>query len=191
MTYERSRFAKHGLVAFLGILAMPGVAGAQDDQQQEERTVFRGGDGEDSVSGDFKSITLTANPLTGLVGRMSVNIEYLPTVHHAIVINPSVWAIPSALTFVGLEISYHYYAGTRGAEGFYCGPSIGAFSGGCIDCEKETVYGVAFDAGFQHMFRDGLTIGAGFGLAAAWIGSESEDVVFPLPRVLFTLGYSL
>lgn len=36
----------------------------------------------------FKSIALTANPLSLILLRIGANIEYLPATHHALVLNP-------------------------------------------------------------------------------------------------------
>src|SRR5262245_54442581 len=37
---------------------------------------------------EFKHVTITANPLSLILTRIGLNVEYLPIKHHAIVLNP-------------------------------------------------------------------------------------------------------
>src|SRR5262245_55119182 len=42
----------------------------------------------DEEKDEFKSVAITANPLSLILTRFGVNVEYLPVTHHAIVANP-------------------------------------------------------------------------------------------------------
>jgi hypothetical protein len=169
----------------------------------------------------FKHLTLTANPLSLLIGRVGVNVEYLPVPHHAIVANPFYWSasdttsigdtsIKDTYSSFGGELGYHFYTGSKGANGFYAGPSLilmttststDAKIGSSTVSTSNSVfaYGGAFDIGGQHVFDGGFTIGGGAGVMALNSATSSTSngtssstfkVSGVLPRVLFTIGYS-
>jgi hypothetical protein len=80
---------------------------------------------------ELKHLTLTANPLSLILTRVGVNVEYLPIKHHAIVLNPYFQAASAGsddnkttYTNFGAELGYHFYTGDRGANGFFVGPSL-------------------------------------------------------------------
>lgn len=159
----------------------------------------------------FKKVSITANPLSILVGRYSFNVEYMLEKHHGLIVVPSFWSLKSSTgdievkyNYVGGELGYHYYTGERGANGFFIGPSAvfmsmstSASGGGSSASGSATVYGGAIDLGGQHVARNGFTVGGGFGLmyvkASSKIDGSSEPsikVEGVLPRLLFTMGYS-
>jgi hypothetical protein len=162
----------------------------------------------------FRPLALTVNPLTLLFGRVGANVEVLPAEHHGIMLNPyfSNVSLETAETKTeffswGGELGYHFYTGKKGANGFFIGPSFvftrthanaECVNVGCsVDPEVEfTTYGAALDLGAQHVFDNGITLGGGGGLMYLKSSAEAEgDTVLQfegvLPRVLFTVGYSI
>lgn len=160
----------------------------------------------------FKRITLTANPLSLLQTRLSMNVEIMLAKHHGLIVVPSIWGLmeyneySDLYTYVGGELGYHYYTGQRGANGFFAGPSFMYFTD-----SKEHLIGFALDIGGQHVARNGFTIGGGVGLM--WIEMIQSEILSPIstvfiseapknkpvgglriegltPRLLFTIGYS-
>ncbi len=184
-------------------------ARAQDEADETKETAK-------SDSG-FKPLALTLNPLTLILGRIGLNIEYLPAPHHGIMLNPyfsSMTAesdsLKTSYSSFGGELGYHFYSGERGANGFFIGPQAVFISStakdecktsGCVivgDPEATfTAYGVALDLGWQHVGESGFTIGVGGGFMYLKSSSEtstsSTTVKFEgsIPRLLFTIGYSL
>jgi hypothetical protein len=166
---------------------------------------------------EFKHVTITANPLSLILTRIGLNVEYLPIKHHAIVLNPY-FQVASAgtddnktsYTNFGAELGYHFYTGERGANGFFVGPSLLYMRSNVTDkatvagqtaeaSSNMDVYGAALDIGGQHVTKGGFTIGGGIGamyLKASASGSAngqtSSTVKFDgvLPRFLLTVGYS-
>jgi hypothetical protein len=177
-----------------------------------ERDAPRGSQ-QDSGSG-FRPLALTLNPITLLLGRVGLNVEYMPAAHHGIMLNPyfsSASAETDALRTNyfswGGELGYHFYTGKKGANGFFVGPSFvftrTTMGTECIDagCTLEpeiefTTYGVAVDFGGQHVFDNGFTIGGGGGLmylksSASAGGGSFIKFEGTIPRMLFTIGYSI
>jgi hypothetical protein len=150
------------------------------------------------------------------IERIGVNAEYLPARHHGIMVNPFVQftsagsdALKTSYTNFGGELGYHYYTGTKGANGFFIGPSAivmvsnstttANISGQSSQASTSTTaFGGALDLGGQHVFDNGFTIGGGVGVMYL-VASTSDNqqtsstakVAGVLPRVLFTVGYSL
>jgi hypothetical protein len=169
------------------------------------------------VDDPFRSIALTANPLSLILGRIGVNIEWLPTTHHAIIANPfgqfasageenSLTGKTSYTNFGG-ELGYRFYTGSRGANGFFIGPfatiltsnstTSRATSTGKVEASTSFLaYGGGLDLGGQHVFKNGFTIGGGAGLvyltSSASGTNSSSTIKFEgvLPRFLLTAGYS-
>jgi len=175
------------LAVALGIVAVGTNAEAQEasdaDSSVEEPE-------EAETPKGFKHFSVTGNALNVFLFRLSANFEYLPVPHHAIMITPSIGGIPGLLGMTGIEVGYHFYSGSKGANGFFVGPSLLAYRfdvftiGGLA---SANIYGIAIDVGGQHIFDGGFTLGAGMGMARWW-GADGEAVTFP--RILFTLGYS-
>lgn len=167
----------------------------------------------------LKRVAITANPLSILVGRWSVNFEFLPARHHAIIVVPSLWTMSatsnfgsdkteSSFRYLGGELGYHFYTGNRGANGFFVGPSLVYMnmkvtdtvtnSAGTTEASaSSSLYGVALDIGGQHVWKNGFTIGGGGGLMWVKVKDDTKGTSEPsvkvsgtLPRFLFTIGYS-
>ena len=175
------------LVVALGIVAVGTNAEAQEaseaDSSEEEPE-------EAETPKGFKHYTFTGNALNVIVLRISANFEYLPVPHHAIVINPSIWGVPGVFGMTGIEVGYHYYSGSKGANGFFFGPSLLAYRFDVLTIgglASANIYGIAIDVGGQHIFGGGFTLGAGMGMARWW-GADGGSETWP--RILFTLGYS-
>jgi len=127
----------------------------------------------------FKSVALEGNPLAILVGRYSVDLEYLPFAHHALHVTPfGYYALPGVsdqLTGFGGEVGYRWYSGNHGPEGFFAGASFvageleyrhNATVSGPLDASDDTSFvelGGAIDAGYQILLLGNLAVGVGAG----------------------------
>ncbi len=161
---------------------------------------------------EIKRFTITANPLSIAVGRYSINVEYMLSKHNGLIAVPSLWMLSASSAdvewkyrYLGGELGYHFYTGDRGANGFFVGPSLvymnmntSMSAPGIPDSSASTsVYGVAIDAGGQHVAHNGFTIGGGVGFMYLKVATKPEGASKPsinlsgvLPRFLFTIGYS-
>jgi len=170
----------------------------------------------EDAGGEFRQFAILANPLALSIGRYSVQVEYLPALHHAIVLNPVYTHAPvkytangqeidaGSLNGFGGEIGYKYYTGKKGPNGFYVGPSFlfASYSSslpGTAD-KSFTSFGGAVDVGGQAVLG-GFTIGGGFGLQVTKTSEDIETENFNFasaiiagggwrPRALFTIGYA-
>lgn len=152
-----------------------------------------------------------------MLGRIGVNVEWLPTTHHAIMVNPfgqfasageetSIGGKTSYTNFGG-ELGYRFYTGDRGANGFFIGPVVTLLTSSSTTTQNVNgartegstsflAYGGGLDLGGQHVFKNGVTIGGGVGAmylaSSASSGASSTTIKFEgvLPRLLFTAGYS-
>ncbi|WP_394836621.1 hypothetical protein LVJ94_06900 [Pendulispora rubella] len=172
---------------------------------------------------DFKRVALVINPLAIGIGRYSIQGEYLPMPHHAITLNPFFAHIPvtvslngqdvdaGSLNGFGGELGYRFYTGTKGANGFFVGPSLlfasYSQSSGNADASKSKSsdsflnYGAALDIGGQAVIGPGIVVGGGFGLqytkTSEDINTDNLNLASAVvagggvrPRFLFALGYS-
>ena len=168
---------------------------------------------------DYKHFSIVANPLALTIGRYSVQVEWLPALHHALTLNPFYTHVSAGTlttngvdedlgTFSGggAELGYRFYSGKKGPNGFFVGPSVlfGDYSqsGGGGSNGSFTSVGGAIDIGGQGVVGPGIVIGGGFGLQ--WTknskdyGSTSDlnwasAIVAgggTRPRFLFTVGYA-
>jgi hypothetical protein len=165
----------------------------------------------------FKSFALEANPLASAIGRYSVQAEWLPAMHHALVLNPHIdhtsydigvaqnVSISENLTGFGAELGYRFYTGEKGANGFYVGPSLlvahySASASGFPGTSFSSV-GAAVDAGGQFIIGPGVVVGFGFGLQYTSVSGDADTSGLPLaaavfagggvrPRTLLTVGYA-
>jgi hypothetical protein len=128
----------------------------------------------------FKSIGVQGNPLGFVIGRYSIDLEYLPAAHHAAHVTAAyTYALPGVddqLTGFGGEVGYRYYTGLYGPHGFFAGASflVGAFEyihGDPQNLPKnpsnDTQYvqlGGAIDVGYQLIFLGNFCLGAGVGV---------------------------
>jgi hypothetical protein len=171
-------------------------------------------DGDD----DLKHIALEVNPLGLAIGRYSISAEYLLAKHHALTLSPFYANAPvtatingkeidgGALTGFGGELGYRYYTGSKGANGFFVGPSalFGVYSqsapGGATS-QSFSAIGGAVDIGGQAIIGPGIVIGGGFGLQYTKNSEELDTANLNLasaviagggvrPRFLLSLGYS-
>lgn len=159
----------------------------------------------------FHPLALTLNPLSLLLGRYGLNVEYVFVPHHGVILNPYGWfssaeagSVKSSYTNYGAELGYHFYSGTNGASGFFVGPSAlymtataTTEAGGAKAEVNFSAYGLAVDLGGQAVTKAGFTIGAGVGVMYLKTSTTSNlasgtflkwDGV--LPRFLFTIGWS-
>jgi hypothetical protein len=136
-----------------------------------------------------KHLAILANPLSLLANRFSVQVEWVPTKHHALVANPFFFHTNRKHTEdgvaydlgdqngLGAELGYRYYTGTHGPNGFFVGPSlvVASFykSGGEPRAQEKTfsltnpenynAYGAALDIGGQFLVGPGVVFGVGVG----------------------------
>jgi hypothetical protein len=164
----------------------------------------------------FRSIDLQANPLGIVVGRYSLDLEYLPAPHHAVHLTPvGYYAIPATADFFqgfGAEAGYRWYSGSDGPEGIFVGGSflIGGYeyahtpaSPSPLDPADDTQFvsvGGAIDAGFQWVALGNFAFGAGAGVAYTattqqprfgYANHSWEDLVYGSgfrPRLLLSVG---
>ena len=83
-----------------------------------------------------KHVAIEANLLSLLVSRVSLQVEWVPGTHHALVANPFFFHASRKHTQdgvaydlgdqngIGTELGYRYYTGSRGPNGFFVGPSL-------------------------------------------------------------------
>lgn len=128
----------------------------------------------------FRSVAVQGNPLSFIIGRYSLDLEYLPAPHHALHATPFYeYALPGTddqLTGFGAEVGYRFYSGSHGAHGFFAGASFLAAELEYIhgnptpiplDHASDTQYielGGALDVGYQLIFLGAFAAGAGVGL---------------------------
>lgn len=136
-----------------------------------------------------KRFEVGVNPLSLIVNRYSVQFEWVPSTHHALVANPFFFHTNRKHTEngvaydlgdqngIGAELGYRLYTGTHGPNGFFLGPSLvfGSFykSGGEPRADEKTfaltspanynAYGAAFDIGGQFIAGPGVLFGVGVG----------------------------
>jgi hypothetical protein len=156
-----------------------------------------------------RPIAITLSPIPVVWGRFSGTFEVQLAPHHSLLASPNVllfdadrggrnnllsWGFGFASTHsssLGLELGYHYwFHWSRTLSGPFLGPSLllgsttDANAGATADA--QTYWGVALDAGGQHVFSGGFTLGGGIGVAYAHM-ADSHAVY---PRVLLQIGWS-
>ena len=164
--------------------------------------------------GEYRAQSIELNPLAFAIGRFGINYEYLPAVHHALVVNPHFdrassdiavtdsQSVSQSFSGFGAEAGYRYYTGHRGPNGFFAGPSLilGAYSASLpSDRVGFTQWGVALDAGAKTFIGRDFTLGAGVGLQ--WTHASHQFGDLPIaasaiasdglkPRLLAEAGYA-
>lgn len=167
------------------------------------------------VESTHKSMTVNVNPLSFGIGRYGADFQYLPFAHHAIVVNPffamtkaevrsgTQTAYEQKFSGIGGELGYRFYSSERGASGFFVGPSLiaGAYTASATGAERVSFrsIGYAVDIGGQHILKNGITIGGGFGMQYTSVNKDFSDLPLTAavlagggwrPRFLLALGYS-
>jgi hypothetical protein len=182
--------AASGAAIGIALLAAAGTARAEDI------------DGEPR----FKSVGVQGNPLDFIIGRYSLDLEFLPAPHHALHATPYYeYALPGTadqLTGFGGEIGYRYYTGEHGPHGFFAGASFlvsvleyihGNPANVPKDQADDTQYvqlGGALDAGYQIIVLGNLCVGAGAGLqyTVDTIDPQFEYVSHPWHDLVYGWG---
>ncbi len=170
---------------------------------------------------EIKRLSLELNPLGLAIGRYSVQGEYMLARHHAVTLNPFYAHAPVTVTVNGQsadagslngfggELGYRFYTGSKGANGFFVGPSFlfGAYSqsGGIGPASTAsssfTSIGGALDVGGQFIIGPGVVLGFGGGLQYTSSGRDGDTSNLNLasaviagggirPRALLAVGYS-
>jgi hypothetical protein len=164
--------------------------------------------------GPYSPFTLSWNPLGLIVGgRVSIQGEWVPTTHHAVVLSPHFVhtsadvslatenQVSQTFTGVGAELGYRYYTGHRGTNGVFIGPSVigGVYNASLPnDDHAFTDIGGALDVGFKGIIANHLAIGGGVGIEYLHVSHDFGDLpTAPAaiaasgvkPRLLFELGY--
>jgi len=170
---------------------------------------------------EIKHFSIELNPLGVAIGRYSLQGEYMLAKHHAVTLNPFFNHTPvtytvngkdidgGALNGFGGEAGYRFYTGSKGANGFFVGPSFlfGSYSADAPSgtpggkSQSFTSVGGAVDLGGQAIIGPGIVIGAGAGLQYTATSEElnTDNLnVAPAaiagggirPRFLLALGFS-
>lgn len=176
-------------------------------------------DADNKAKEDFHPFAIEANPLSAAIGRYSIQAEYLPMRHHALVLNPHFDHVNASVTSTvngvktsysegftggGAELGYRFYTGDHGANGFYIGPSFlfGAYSTSLGDQKSSfTTLGGAIDLGGQALIAKHVVLGGGFGLQYTKASKDFGNSDLPLtaailagggirPRFLLSVGYA-
>ncbi len=174
----------------------------------------------DADEPELKRISLELNPLAFAIGRYGVNGEYMLARHHAVVLNPfyAHAAVTStlngkeldggSLSGFGGEAGYRFYTGSKGANGFFVGPSVlfatYSQSGGLANAPSQsfTSVGGALDVGGQFIIGPGVVVGFGGGVQYTSVSKDAGDTSSlnlasaiiagggVRPRILLAVGYS-
>ena len=163
----------------------------------------------------FKSVDLQGNPLGVVIGRYSLDLEYLPLPHHALHLTPvGYFALPGwadQYFGYGAEIGYRWYSGVDGPQGFFVGGSalVGSFTyvhtaqpEVPLDMSDNTTFaqlGAAVDVGYQIVCLGNFAVGAGAGLSFTHdtqtphfeAGNTHDDLLYGAglrPRALLSVG---
>jgi hypothetical protein len=159
---------------------------------------------------ELKQYVIEVNPLATIIGRWSIQGEYLPAVHHAITLNPfythaGVAASANgtgvdlgSLSGFGGELGYRFYTGRKGPNGFFVGPSFlfasySASGGVNLDgstggSSSFTSVGGAIDIGGQGVIGPGVVVGGGFGLQWTKTSRTFETTNFNVARDIIASG---
>jgi len=161
----------------------------------------------------YKQFAIIVNPLALSINRYSIQGEYLPSLHHAITLNPfythaSITTSDvdlGSLSGFGGELGYKFYSGKKGPNGFFVSPSFlfAAYSQSITGAPSQsfTSVGGAIDIGGQGVIGDGFIIGGGFGLqwtkTSKSVDTDNYNLTSAIiagggtrPRFLFTIGYA-
>jgi hypothetical protein len=152
---------------------------------------------------------VTLNPLPLAWGRLSANVELLLAPHHAVFASPNLllihadrggpsnplsqgfgFATRTSVSF-GVELGYHYFLSSQWSlRGPFLGPALllGATTDASVGdaTHLQAYWGVAFDAGWQEVFKGGFTIGGGLGLGLV----HMADTTAIFPRFLIQAGWT-
>jgi hypothetical protein len=178
----------------------------------------------DDDSPEIKRLSLELNPLGLAIGRYSIQGEYMLARHHAVTLNPFYAHAPVTVTVNGKdidagslngfggELGYRFYTGSKGANGFFVGPSVifGSYSqsggvtapGAASTDSSFTSIGGAVDVGGQFIIGPGVVLGFGGGLQYTKTSQDNGDTSNlnlasaiiagggVRPRALLAVGYS-
>jgi len=168
---------------------------------------------------EIKRLSLELNPLGLAIGRYSIQGEYMLARHHAVTLNPFYAHAPVTITVNGQdvdggslngfggELGYRFYTGSKGANGFFVGPSVlfGSYSQsggvGTASSDSFTSIGGAVDVGGQFIIGPGVVLGFGGGLQYTKTSQDIDTANLNLasaiiagggvrPRALLAVGYS-
>ena len=163
---------------------------------------------------ELKRISLELNPLGLAVGRYSIQGEYMLARHHAVTLNPFFTSTSikvndvevGSLTGFGGELGYRFYTGSKGANGFFAGPSVlfASYSSSPVGggaSQSFTALGGAVDIGGQFIIGPGVVLGFGGGLQYTKNSEDLNTANLNLasaviagggvrPRALLAVGYS-
>lgn len=146
----------------------------------------------------YRKWAVELNPAAIFIERYSVNVEWMPALHHAIIANPHFDTVSTGVSVRigsqvteyeeefwggGIELGYRFYTGRKSFSGFFAGPSL-LFSTYSVErsditgsaARNFTTYGFAFDVGGQALFDSGFVVGGGFGLQRTWVSGANEYV---------------
>lgn len=168
----------------------------------------------DQRTSGYHGAAIELNPLPIYFGRLSANLQYMPAMHHAIILSPQITHVSNDIaltggsnvsqTFTGFggEVGYRYYTGHRGLDGVFVGPSLvlGFYNAGLPNGDQAfTTLGVAVDAGVKTVIFDNVSVGAGAGIQWVKVSHDFNDLptrsemaigAGVKPRILAEVGYA-
>jgi hypothetical protein len=163
---------------------------------------------------DIKRISLEVNPLGLTIGRYSISGEYMLARHHALTLSPFFTSTSikvndkeiGSLSGFGGELGYRFYTGSKGANGFFVGPSalFASYTSESVvgnTSQSFTAVGGALDIGGQFIIGPGVVLGFGGGLQytknSEEINTDNLNLASAViagggvrPRLLLAVGYS-
>ena len=126
------------------------------------------------------------------IGRYSISGEYMLARHHAVTLSPFFTSTSvkvndkeiGSLSGFGGELGYRFYTGSRGANGFFVGPSVlfASYNSESVvgnTSQSFTAMGGALDIGGQFLIGPGVVIGFGGGLQYT---KNSEEIRHRQPQ---------
>ena len=210
-----------------GLLAFTAGEARADDAHAATATATPAAPAEkpqaDADEPELKRISLELNPVGLAIGRYSIQGEYMLARHHAVTLNPFYAHAPVTVTVGGKdvdagslngfggELGYRFYTGSKGANGFFVGPSVlfasYSQSGGVAttaasaSSDSFTSVGGALDLGGQFIIGPGVVVGFGAGLQYTKTSQDIDTANLNLasaviagggvrPRLLLAVGYS-
>lgn len=154
-----------------------------------------------------RTIALEWNPLPLVtIGKLSANVVFVPTAHHALVISPFYASVSTAPIYVfdetsiatgnasaqlprqkfqgfGAELGYRYYFGEEGPRGLYVGPSLvlASFTATASDGSQTPFFdvGLAADVGYEVLLLDSVALSLGGGLQYVTPTKSIPDQQYP------------
>jgi hypothetical protein len=207
------KLARFAIPAAIAATATSYGVRADADVEDTFRTQFQAAESATDKPGPARRFAVELNPLSVAIGRLSGTFEWAARTHDVFLVSPFAMDLTGTIdsgatrTHIrtsggGAELGYRYYTGTRGMNGLFLGPSLiwGVYDTS-LPLQHHTFSnaGVALDAGFQLMFFDAMTVGAGIGAQYTFATHTENGMPLAMaanaagglrPRLLASIGYT-